>query len=64
MADRHERADARVEGNATGDGDQSVHDEHPTEPAEGARRPGEAAAIDTREHPVEPAEGRVDAGEG
>jgi hypothetical protein len=41
-------------------GDETIHDEHPTEPAEGARDPGEDAGSDVQEHPVEPAEGRTD----
>lgn len=36
---------------------ETVQDEHPTEPAEGARKPGEEAAPDPREHPQDPAEG-------
>jgi hypothetical protein len=37
--------------------DETVHDEHPVEPAEGARHPGEDAETDQREHPSDPAEG-------
>ena len=40
----------------------TVHDEHPVEPAEGARRPGEDTQTDVREHASEPAEGRRDIG--
>ncbi|HKG25673.1 MAG TPA: hypothetical protein VKB09_08490 [Thermomicrobiales bacterium] len=42
--------------------DETVHDEHPVEPAEGAPNPGEDAETDVREHPSEPAEGRPDVG--
>ncbi len=38
--------------------DETVHDEHPVEPAEGAREPGEQTqSPDLREHSEEPAEG-------
>lgn len=42
--------------------DESIHDEHPSEPAEGAREPGQFDEVEgtQREHPVEPAEGRTD----
>jgi hypothetical protein len=44
--------------------DPAVHDEHPTEPAEGARHPGETEGRDVREHPSEPAEGPRDDSQG
>ena len=37
--------------------EETVHDEHPIEPAEGAREPGDEAPSDPREHPQDPAEG-------
>ncbi len=40
--------------------EETVHDEHPIEPAEGAREPGEDATSDPREHPEDPAEGPRD----
>ncbi|MEA2593667.1 MAG: hypothetical protein QOF01_136 [Thermomicrobiales bacterium] len=41
-------------------GDDTIHDEHTSEPAEGSRQPPTDAQTDTREHPSEPAEGRTD----
>lgn len=44
------------------DGSETVHNEHSSEPVEGARHPGEEAEINIRAHPSEPAEGRWDIG--
>ena len=41
-------------------GDDTIHDEHTSEPAEGSPQPGTDAGTDLREHPSEPAEGRTD----
>jgi len=41
-------------------GDDTIHDEHTVEPAEGSPEPGIDAETDIREHPSEPAEGRTD----
>ena len=37
--------------------EETVQDQHPIEPAEGAREPGEDAQSDPRVHPQDPAEG-------
>lgn len=43
-----------------GQPEETIHDEHPSEPAEGARNPGANVEPTQREHPSEPAEGRRD----
>jgi len=54
----HERTDPQTDRLPTTE--ETVHDEHPIEPAEGAREPGEDATSDPREHPQDPAEGPRD----
>ena len=51
MAEKREPAEVPV---ITDD----AHPDHPVEPAEGAREPGEGAEDDRPPHPDEPAEGR------
>jgi hypothetical protein len=62
MPDDRTKAGQRRSGRPEDENTETIHDEHPVEPAEGARRPGEDAQPDVREHPSDPAEGRRDIG--
>ncbi|HEY8445659.1 MAG TPA: hypothetical protein VIL01_00980 [Thermomicrobiales bacterium] len=59
---RREDQPASARPDLQADANETVHNEHSSEPAEGARYPGEEAEINIRAHPSEPAEGRWDIG--